>query len=68
MSTPKYGRIIRILPSGFGQKKVTVKYHGIEIAGHLTDMPTYDLYHSGERGWKEAGNRIYDLILSQNGK
>lgn len=60
---PRYQRIVRILPSGFGQKRVTIKYYGAELTGHFTYMPDYDLYHSGERGWKEAGNRIYDTIL-----
>ena len=67
-TTANYQKIISILPSGFGQKKITVLYRGKEITGHYTQMPTVDLYKSGERGFKTAGNFIYDEIVRQNKK
>ena len=63
-----YQKILSIIPEGYGQKRVTVSYYNKEIHAHYTTMPTYDLFKSGERGWKQAGNRIYDYVVRQNSK
>jgi hypothetical protein len=61
-----YLKILSIYPSGYGQKTITVLFYGKELRGHYTEMPTYDLFNSREKGWKTAGNRIYKYIVTNN--
>jgi len=65
MKAKKYQKIESILSSGFGQKRVAIRYRNSIIIGHLTDMELYDCYQSHNRGWKKAGNIIYDTVIRQ---
>lgn len=62
----KYTKILSIAHAGAGHKRVEIEYYGKVLTGTLTVMPLYDAYSSGERGWKKAGNQIYDIIRNQN--
>jgi hypothetical protein len=64
----KYEKIYSITPEGYGQKRVTVEHYGKLIHAHYTEMPTLDLFNSKERGWKAAGNSIYDFVVYKNSK
>ena len=63
---PKYEKITKMLPSGYGHWKIWVSYYGKEIYATTTDMPNLDLFRSNERGWKTAGNRLYDFVVYKN--
>jgi hypothetical protein len=62
----KYEKILSIMPEGFGQKRIKVLYYGKEINAHYTEMPTIDLFKSEEKGYKTAGNRIYNYVVLKN--
>jgi len=62
----KYQRIVAWSHAGPGHKTFTISYHGKQLKGMLTIMPLFDLWKSEARGWKDAGNRIYDIIKGQN--
>jgi len=62
----KYTKILALLPKGNGHYYVEIEYYNRILSGTLTVMPLLDLYKSGERGWKQAGNQIYDIIRHQN--
>jgi len=54
------------MPAGAGHKRVVIIRYGQLLTGTLTVMPLFDAWNSEDRGWKIAGNRIYDIIVSQN--
>lgn len=56
---------LSFISAGYGQKTITITYYGKKISAHYTCMPIFDLWHSGERGWKTAGNQMYDFVVSQ---
>lgn len=62
----KYERIYRVSPSGHGHYNITVEYYGRLITATTSDMPTLDKYKSDERGWKTAGNNLYDFVVRSN--
>jgi hypothetical protein len=64
----KYKKIYSITPEGYGQKRVTIEYYGKLIHAHWTDMEVTDKFKSDERGWKTAGNRLYDYVVYKNKK
>lgn len=62
----KYSKILSVIPAGAGHMTVEIERYGKILSGTLNIMPLYDAWKSGERGWKDAGNRIYDIIKNQN--
>ena len=61
-----YNKITKLSFTGHGHYKVTVERYGKEISATTTDMPTIDAYKSEEKGWKKAGNRLYDFVVEKN--
>jgi hypothetical protein len=61
-------KILSIVLEGYGQKRITVQYYNKEISAHYTEMLPTDLFKSEERGWKTAGNRIYNYVVYHNSK
>ena len=63
---PKYKKITKMHPSGYGHWKVWCTYYGKEICATTTNMPAIDAFRSNERGWKTAGNMLYDFVVYKN--
>jgi hypothetical protein len=49
-------------PAGPGHYQVLIHHRGELIRGVTSNMPDFDLFRSGKRGFKAAGNRIYKEI------
>lgn len=62
----KYEKIKGTRFSGYGHHSIYITFRGKEYSATTDDMPTFDLYKSGERGWKTAGNNLYDMVVRKN--
>lgn len=62
----KYDKIEVVSPSGYGHYDVVVSYYGKSITAPTNNMPLIDKYLSGDRGWKTAGNQLYDFVVYTN--
>ncbi len=63
MKRSKYDRI-SLGATTNGHCRVTAECRGKLYRATVTDMPDIDLYMSRRRGWKSAGNRIYDRVMT----
>jgi len=52
-------------PAGHGHYEILIHYRGKLKRGVTSNMPDLDLFRSEKRGWKAAGNRIYNEIKEQ---
>ena len=55
-----------MVPSGYGHWKITVLFYGREISAVTNNMPDFDLFRSGEKGWKKAGAILYNEVVRKN--
>lgn len=64
----KHEKITRMLPAGHGHWMVWIERYGKEMSGVVTDMEIIDTYRSigKSRGWKSAGNRLYNIVVTHN--
>jgi len=58
-----YKKIVDITSIGYGDHKVTVMYYGKEIFALYNCKYIFDTYNSKKRGWKVAGNKLYEHVV-----
>lgn len=67
MVMKKYERIIRIHQRRHGNDPlVLVEHYRKGIALSMTDTALIDKFQSKKRGWKKAGNMLYDQVVAVN--
>jgi hypothetical protein len=64
--TKNYNKIEGLTFNSYGHYKVYITYRNIMYKCITTNMPDVDLYKSNERGWKSAGNRLYNEVKRKN--
>lgn len=64
----KYDRITKLLPAGHGHWLVFIERYGKQLLGVVSDMELIDTYRNTckSRGWKSAGNSLYNIVVNQN--
>lgn len=61
-----YEKIQAIKYSGNGHYQITIQFRNKNYSAIVTDMQMIDNYKSINRGWKDAGNRLYDTVVRKN--
>ncbi len=62
----KYQKIISCKFASSGHYRITILFRNKEYSGITTNMPAIDLYKSNNRGWKSAGNELYNEVIRKN--
>ena len=58
-----YKKIAGLIFNSHGHYKITILFRNQMYSAITTDMPNVDLYKSGVRGYKTAGNSLYNEVV-----
>ena len=62
-----YNKIERLQFAGSGHYRVTILFRNKSYSAVTTDMCSVDEYKSDNRGWKLAGNYLYNGVVRNLG-
>ena len=65
-SLPRKWDNVRVEPHGHGHYKIYIQYNKKTYSAVTSCMPWIDQFKSKERGWKTAGEYLYNYVKKQN--
>ena len=66
MSNTNENKITSCTFSGYGHYKVCISFYNKQYCAVTTNMPDLDKYRSKEKGWKQAGDNLYQEVKRKN--